>query len=40
MKITAKKAAPDVYAISFDDIEVAIEGNDLNPDFPDRSQFR
>jgi hypothetical protein len=29
MKITAKKAAPDVYAISFDDIEVAIEGNDL-----------
>ena len=29
MKITAKKAAPDVYSISFDDTEVALEGNDL-----------
>ena len=29
MKITAKKAAPDVYSLSFDDTEVALEGNDL-----------
>ena len=28
-KITAKKAAPDVYSLSFDDTEVALEGNDL-----------
>jgi hypothetical protein len=29
MKITAKKAVPDVYSISFDDTESALEGNDL-----------
>ena len=29
MKMTAKKAAPDVYSISFDDTEIALEGNDL-----------
>ena len=29
MKISAKKAASDVYSISFDDTEIALEGNDL-----------
>ena len=29
MKITVKKAAPDVYALSFDDTEVALEGDDV-----------
>ena len=29
MKITVKKAAPDVFALSFDDTEVALEGGDI-----------
>jgi len=29
MKISARKAAPDVYTITFDDTEVALDGGDI-----------